>query len=115
MKWEYCEHCYIDGHCENQDRGHECAMYGKRMKDKCERLQKQLYIAFAGLQYYANEDNYIESHKIVNGKNEWTSEVALDNGFKARRFLKKIEELNNPCQNCTYTDEYCASGDCERT
>lgn len=42
MKWEYCENCYIDGHCENQDRGHECELYGKRMKDKCEHLQKQL-------------------------------------------------------------------------
>lgn len=42
MRWEYCENCYIDGHCENQDREYECETYGKRMKDKCERLQKQL-------------------------------------------------------------------------
>ena len=61
---------------------------------KLEKVEKQLAIAVAGLQYYANEDNYIESHKIVNGNNEWTSEVMLDNGVKASYFLKKIEELN---------------------
>ena len=61
--------------------------------DKCERLEKQLKIAVAGLQYYANEDIYIETHKIVNGKNEWTSEVMLDNGVKASYFLNKIKEL----------------------
>lgn len=61
--------------------------------EEIERLQKQLEIAVAGLQYYANEDNYIESHKVVNGNNEWTSEVMLDNGVKASYFLKKIEEI----------------------
>lgn len=61
---------------------------------ECERLQKQLDIAVAGLQYYANEDIYIECHKVINGNNEWTSEVMLDNGVKARHYLKKIEELN---------------------
>lgn len=59
-----------------------------------EKTKKQLEIAVAGLQYYANEDNYIESHKIVNGNNEWTSELMLDNGVKASYFLKKIKELN---------------------
>lgn len=74
---------------------------GKRSSDvliqainKAERLQKQLDIAVAGLQYYANEDIYIERHQVVNGNNEWTSEVMLDNGVKASYFLKKIEELN---------------------
>lgn len=62
--------------------------------EELERTKKQLAIAVAGLQYYANEDIYIEGHKIVNGKNEWTSEVALDNGVKASYFLKQIEDLN---------------------
>lgn len=62
--------------------------------EEIERLQKQLAIAVAGLQYYANEDIYIESHKVVNGNNEWTSEVMLDNGVKANYFLKRIEKLN---------------------
>ena len=64
-------------------------------KTECEleRVEKQLDIAVAGLQYYANEDIYIEEHKVVNGKNEWTSEVMLDNGVKASYFLKKIEGL----------------------
>lgn len=60
--------------------------------EELERTKKQLAIAITGLQYYANEDNYIESHKIVNGKNEWTSEVMLDNGVKAKCFLKEIEK-----------------------
>ena len=42
MKWEFCEFCYIDGHCENQDRGHKCECYGKKLEDKCERLEKQI-------------------------------------------------------------------------
>lgn len=74
---------------------------GKRSSDvllstieELERTKKQLDIAVTGLQYYANEDIYIESHKVVNGNNEWTSEVMLDNGVKASYFLKKIEELN---------------------
>ena len=61
--------------------------------NELERTKKQLEIAVAGLQYYANEDIYIESHKIVNGNNEFTSEVMLDNGVKASYFLKKIKEL----------------------
>ena len=42
MKWKFCEFCYIDGHCENQDRGHKCECYGKKLEDKCERLEKQI-------------------------------------------------------------------------
>ena len=61
--------------------------------EELERKKKQLDIAVAGLQYYANEDIYIEEHKVVNGNNEWTSEVMLDNGVKASYFLKKIKEL----------------------
>lgn len=45
MKWKFCEFCYINGHCENQDRGHKCECYGKKLEDKCERLEKQLEIA----------------------------------------------------------------------
>lgn len=32
MKWKFCEFCYIDGHCENQDRGHKCECYGKKLE-----------------------------------------------------------------------------------
>ena len=69
------------------------------MSEKCERLQKQLDIAVAGLQYYANEDIYIECHKVVNGNNEWKSEVMLDNGVKASYFLKKLRRRTSsgPC------------------
>lgn len=64
------------------------------MIKKFEVTKKQLDIAVSGLQYYANEDIYIECHKIVNGNNEWTSEIMLDNGVKASYFLKKIKELD---------------------
>ena len=49
MKWKFCEFCYINGHCENQDRGHKCECYGKKLEDKCERLEKQLAIAVKAL------------------------------------------------------------------
>ena len=53
MKWKFCEFCYINGHCENQDRGHKCECYGKKLEDKCERLEKQLNIAIGVLSQYA--------------------------------------------------------------
>lgn len=49
MIWEYCEDCYINGHCENQDRGYKCDVCAKRITDKCERLQKQLDIALSSM------------------------------------------------------------------
>ena len=45
MKWAFCQCCFRDGHCENQDRGHKCETYPKQLEDKVERLQKQLEIA----------------------------------------------------------------------
>lgn len=58
-----------------------------------EKLKEQLKLAIKGLQYYANEDIYNECHQIVNGKNEWMSEVMVDCGVKADYALKKIKEL----------------------
>ena len=58
-----------------------------------EKLKEQLKLAIKGLQYYANEDIYNECHQIVNGKNEWMSEVMIDCGVKADYALKKIKEL----------------------
>lgn len=48
MKWKFCQCCYLDGRCENQDRGHKCETYSKQLEDKVERLQeqKQKVIAF---------------------------------------------------------------------
>lgn len=62
--------------------------------EKIERLSKQLDIAVKGLQYYANEDIYDRHHQVVNGNNEWESEVMLDCGVKADYALKKIKELD---------------------
>ena len=57
MKWKFCEFCYINGHCENQDRGHKCECYGKKLEDKCERLEKQLKIATEDLYVIASNAN----------------------------------------------------------
>lgn len=62
--------------------------------EKIEKLTKQLDMAVKGLQYYANEDIYDRHHQVVNGNNEWESEVMLDCGVKADYALKKIKELD---------------------
>jgi hypothetical protein len=41
-RWKFCQCCYFDGHCENQDRGHKCEHYSKQLEDKVERLQEQI-------------------------------------------------------------------------
>lgn len=41
MKWKFCQCCFLDGHCENQDRGRRCETYPKQLEDKVERLQEQ--------------------------------------------------------------------------
>ena len=100
MRWEYCEHCYIDGHCENQDRGHECENYGKRMKDKCERLQKQLDIAVKALEEYANKEYWVTGYYTLNGDDFRVEKGCYcDNGYEeAQTALKEIKELDNDNQ-----------------
>ena len=95
MRWEYCENCPIDGHCENQDRGHECETYGKRIKDKCERLQKQLDIALKCLNVYANEDYWLYCCKACGGSyyNLHKDEINLKYGeYPARNALANIKD-----------------------
>ena len=41
-RWKFCQCCYLNGHCENQDRGHKCETYPKQLEDEVERLQEQL-------------------------------------------------------------------------
>lgn len=74
MKWKFCEFCYINGHCENQDRGHKCECYGKKLEDKCERLEKQLKIAVEQLKdtyviCFRNKDTLLHTpeHNIISG------------------------------------------------
>ena len=86
MRWEYCEHCYIDGHCENQDRGHECENYGKRMKDRCERLQKQLEIADTALAEIEKNGTNPEIKTIT--------ALCVNNFLLAHKARKEIKELN---------------------
>lgn len=92
MIWKYCEDCHINGHCENQDRGHECNVYAKRITDKAERLQKQLDIAVEGLNAYAKPQNInmYDDDCIISMGCRYLS----DNGQVARKYLQRIEELN---------------------
>lgn len=89
MIWKYCEDCHINGHCENQDRGHECNVYAKRITDKAERLQKQLDRAKDALRKYTS--------KIALTYNDGTCYALRpynDNGREAQKALDDIEELN---------------------
>lgn len=40
-RWKFCQCCYLNGHCENQDRGHECETYSKKAYYKILELEKQ--------------------------------------------------------------------------
>lgn len=62
--------------------------------DKIEILEKQLKIAVEALEYYDNKDNYDRHHQVVNGSNEWDSNVMIDCGTKAEQALQKIKELD---------------------
>lgn len=44
MRWDFCQDCYIDGCCENQDRGNKCEVYAKKITEKCKSLEIQLGI-----------------------------------------------------------------------
>lgn len=52
-RWKFCQCCYLNGHCENQDRGHKCETYSKQLEDKVERLHKQLKEANEVIKLYA--------------------------------------------------------------
>ena len=41
-RWNFCQNCYLNGHCENQDRDIKCETYSKQQEDKIERLHEQL-------------------------------------------------------------------------
>ncbi len=39
MKWNWCEMCRFDGHCENQDRNMECACYAREQTLRAEQYE----------------------------------------------------------------------------
>lgn len=87
MKWKFCEDCYINGHCENQDKGDECNVYSKRITEKCDRLEKQLAIAVDALKEYADR---------VNWQNDfgYPCLYSEDKGYEgAEKALKDLEDL----------------------
>lgn len=94
MRWKYCEDCYINGHCENQDRGLECNVYAKRITDKCERLQKQLDIAVKCLKEYGNFKNWSSCKVIHTGDNSVNGYYKDFGNSEAEQALLKINELN---------------------
>lgn len=94
MKWKFCEFCYINDHCENQDRGHKCECYGKKLEDKCERLEKQLKIAVEQLKdtyviCFRNKDTLLHTpeHNIIGGI-ERDCAIAL-------KQIKELEKINS--------------------
>lgn len=60
-RWKFCQCCYLNGHCENQDRDMECEHYSKQLEDKVERLQEQLKEANETIKQYAWDSGYWES------------------------------------------------------
>jgi hypothetical protein len=72
----------------------------KELKDKCERLEKQLRIATEALGKYANKDNW-QNHYTID-LNDWELELKVfDDGevdkgeFYAQEALQQIKELEN--------------------
>ncbi len=91
MKWKWCEDCYINGHCENQDRSHECNVYAKRVTDELDILKHQLAIAVEQLKdtyaiCFRNRDTLLHTpeHNIIGG-------IERDCAIA----LQKIKELKN--------------------
>lgn len=67
-RWKFCQCCYLNGHCENQDRDMKCEHYSKQLEDKVERLQEQLADANKTIDYYDKKDfHYTLSDGTVMG------------------------------------------------
>lgn len=62
-RWKFCQCCYLNGHCENQDRGMKCEHYSKQLEDKVERLQEQLKEANEVIKKYMSVAFEIRSEK----------------------------------------------------
>lgn len=92
MKWKFCEFCYINGHCENQDRGHKCECYGKKLEDKCERLEKQLKIAAQALDEVAIYMTCDEVEIREINPDFCADQAALDAVNEAKAKIKELEK-----------------------
>lgn len=91
MKWKFCEFCYINGHCENQDRGHKCECYGKKLEDKCERLEKQLKISVEALKYIYDDTK--KGHTQCDACGYCSSCETCINVDWAEKALNQLKEL----------------------
>ena len=56
-RWKFCQCCYLNGHCENQDRNMKCENYSKQLEDKVERLQEQMKEANELIKDYVHDAN----------------------------------------------------------
>lgn len=61
------------------------------LKGQIQTLKQQLAIAVEALEYYENKDNYDTHHQVVNGNNEFDSNVMIDCGNKAEQALQQIK------------------------
>ena len=59
--WKFCQCCFLNGHCENQDRGHKCETYPKQLEDKVERFQEQKEQAIA----FIKDGRFVEALRVL--------------------------------------------------
>lgn len=99
MRWNWCEMCRFDRHCENQDRNIECACYAREQtlraeqyenlideqQEKIKKLKKQLETAVNALKPY-------QCHKLVFKCTDGT-ELEFEGSFKGSENIN-LEELN---------------------
>jgi len=81
-RWKFCQNCYLNGHCENQDRGHKCEHYAKQLEDKVERLQELL----------SQEENRIRS--------------LLERVGEADKIIKYYAEKHGKLKACDYLNKW---------
>ena len=99
MRWKWCQGCYFDERCGNQDRNIECACYAREQtlraeqyeklideqQEKIKKLKKQLETAVNALKPYL-------CHKLVFKCTDGTK-IELEGSFEGSENIN-LEELN---------------------
>lgn len=79
---------------ELEDRLKKTQELELEVRKENEKLKNKLAIAVEALKYYENKDNYDRHHQVVNGSNEWDSNVMIDCGNKAEKAIRQVKELD---------------------
>ena len=88
-RWKFCQCCYLNGHCENQDRGMKCEHYSKQLEDKVERLQEQLNEANEVIKHYSEDENWCDYYDDDDEKMTKSLYINCDGPLTAKVYLKK--------------------------